>query len=47
MLDLQKGVTIKTKSFKTVIVDQKLGEGGQGAVYRVDYIRLVRQPLIC
>ena len=36
-MDLPKGKTIKTKNFKTVIVDKKLGEGGQGAVYRVDY----------
>jgi DNA-binding helix-hairpin-helix protein with protein kinase domain len=37
MLELPKGYTIKTKNFKTVVVDHKLGEGGQGAVYRVDY----------
>ena len=37
MAELPKGYTIQTKDFKKVIVDQKLGEGGQGAVYRVDY----------
>jgi serine/threonine protein kinase len=37
MADLQKGFTIKTISFKTVKVDTKLGEGGQGAVYKVDF----------
>jgi serine/threonine protein kinase len=37
MADLPKGYTIKTKNFKTVVVDHKLGEGGQGAVYRVSY----------
>jgi len=37
MSDLQKGYTIQTKSSKKVVVDHKLGEGGQGAVYRVDY----------
>ena len=35
MLDLDKGYTIQTKGFKKVVVDKKLGEGGQGAVYRV------------
>jgi DNA-binding helix-hairpin-helix protein with protein kinase domain len=37
MADLEDGFTIKTKAFKTVKVQQKLGEGGQGAVYKVDY----------
>jgi serine/threonine protein kinase len=37
MADLQKGYTIKTKGFKKVTVGEKLGEGGQGAVYKVDY----------
>jgi len=37
MTDLPKGYSIKTKNFKTVTVDHKLGEGGQGAVYRIDY----------
>ena len=37
MADLPKGYTIRTKNFRPVIVEQKLGEGGQGAVYRVDY----------
>ncbi|MDR1804554.1 MAG: protein kinase [Treponema sp.] len=37
MADLLKGYTIQTKTFKKVIVEQKLGEGGQGAVYRVDH----------
>ena len=36
-MDLTKGHKIQTKNFKTVTVDVKLGEGGQGAVYRVDY----------
>jgi len=37
MMDLPKGYSIQTKSFKKVVVDNKLGEGGQGAVYRVEY----------
>jgi len=37
MADLGTGYTIKTKGFKTVAVGKKLGEGGQGAVYQVDY----------
>ena len=37
MPDLHKGYPIQTKSFKTIVVDHKLGEGGQGAVYRVEY----------
>ena len=37
MADLPKGYTIQTKFFKKVVVGDKLGEGGQGAVYRVDY----------
>jgi DNA-binding helix-hairpin-helix protein with protein kinase domain len=37
MAELQKGFTIKTINFKTVKVDMKLGEGGQGAVYKVDF----------
>jgi len=37
MIDLPKGKQIKTKDFKTIIVGEKLGEGGQGAVYKVDY----------
>jgi DNA-binding helix-hairpin-helix protein with protein kinase domain len=37
MADLKNGVSIATKAFKTVIVREKLGEGGQGAVYKVDY----------
>jgi serine/threonine protein kinase len=37
MADLPKGHTIQTKEFKKVVVDKKLGEGGQGAVYEVDY----------
>jgi len=37
MADLSNGYTIQTTNFKKVVVDQKLGEGGQGAVYRVDY----------
>ncbi|WP_010260751.1 protein kinase domain-containing protein [Treponema primitia] len=37
MADLPNGYTTKTKAYKTVKVLQKLGEGGQGAVYKVDY----------
>jgi DNA-binding helix-hairpin-helix protein with protein kinase domain len=37
MADLEKGFSIKTKNMMTVTVEEKLGEGGQGAVYRVDY----------
>ena len=37
MADLPKGYTIQTKNFKKAVVDVKLGEGGQGAVYCVDY----------
>jgi predicted Ser/Thr protein kinase len=37
MADLASGFTIKTNLFKTVQVISKLGEGGQGAVYKVDY----------
>jgi DNA-binding helix-hairpin-helix protein with protein kinase domain len=28
---------LRTAGFKTIVVGEKLGEGGQGAVYRVDY----------
>jgi len=37
MADLAKGYTIQTINFQKVVVGDKLGEGGQGAVYRVDY----------
>ena len=47
MADLPKGYTIQTKKFKKITIlpnpnkpndpDPKLGEGGQGAVYYVDY----------
>jgi len=37
MLDLPKGCAIQTKDFKKTIVGDKLGEGGQGAVYKVDF----------
>jgi len=37
MIDLPKGFTIQTKNFKKAVVDHKLGEGGQGAVYHVNY----------
>ena len=37
MADLPKGHTIQTKDFKKVVVGEKLGEGGQGAVYKVDF----------
>jgi len=37
MADLPKGYTIQTKNFIKISIGDKLGEGGQGAVYRVDY----------
>jgi DNA-binding helix-hairpin-helix protein with protein kinase domain len=37
MADLPKGKTIQTRDFKKVTVGKKLGEGGQGAVYQVEY----------
>jgi len=37
MADLPKGHKVQTKDFKSVVVDKKLGEGGQGAVYLVEY----------
>ncbi|MCL2793048.1 MAG: protein kinase [Spirochaetaceae bacterium] len=37
MADLPKGQTIQTKKFQKIVVEHKLGEGGQGIVYRVDY----------
>ena len=37
MADLPNGHTIQTEKGMTIVVGQKLGEGGQGAVYRVDY----------
>jgi len=37
MADLENGYTIQTKGFKKVVVGKKLGEGGQGAVYHVNY----------
>ena len=37
MADLPKGHKIKTKDFDIIVVGKKLGEGGQGAVYEVDY----------
>jgi len=37
MADLPKGHTIQTKDYKKVVVGKKLGEGGQGAVYEVDF----------
>ncbi|MDR2631624.1 MAG: hypothetical protein LBC60_11945 [Spirochaetaceae bacterium] len=37
MADLPKGFSIKTKNLMKAVVEEKLGEGGQGAVYRVDY----------
>ncbi|MDR3139183.1 MAG: serine/threonine-protein kinase [Treponema sp.] len=37
MADLVKGDSIRTKQFKKAVVEEKLGEGGQGAVYQVDY----------
>ncbi|MCL2210473.1 MAG: hypothetical protein FWB95_00960 [Treponema sp.] len=37
MIELPKGHKIQTKDFKTIVVGEKLGEGGQGAVFKVDY----------
>jgi len=37
MGELKKDNAIKTKKYKTVKVVEKLGEGGQGIVYRVEY----------
>ncbi|MDR1895017.1 MAG: serine/threonine-protein kinase [Spirochaetales bacterium] len=37
MSDLKQGTLIKTRNFRTVKVGEKIGEGGQGAVYRVLY----------
>lgn len=37
MADLKKGTQIKTETLKTVTVIEKIGEGGQGQVYKVDY----------
>jgi DNA-binding helix-hairpin-helix protein with protein kinase domain len=37
MANLPNGHTIQTKDFKKVVVGKKLGEGGQGAVYEVDF----------
>jgi serine/threonine protein kinase len=37
MADLPNGFSIKTKNMMKITVQQKLGEGGQGAVYQVDY----------
>ncbi|MCL2608727.1 MAG: serine/threonine-protein kinase [Treponema sp.] len=37
MIDLPKGYEIRTRNFKKIVVENKLGEGGQGAVYRVEY----------
>ena len=37
MGELKKGQVIRTKNFKSVKVVERLGEGGQGVVYKVDY----------
>ena len=37
MADLPKDFRIRTKNMMNVVVQEKLGEGVQGAVYRVDY----------
>ncbi|MDR0600594.1 MAG: hypothetical protein LBG84_11070, partial [Treponema sp.] len=37
MADLEKGFSVQTKNYKKLVVEQKIGEGGQGAVYRVNY----------
>jgi hypothetical protein len=34
MADLPKGFSIKTKNLMKAVVEEKLGEGGQGAVYQ-------------
>ena len=39
MNELVKGQVIKTKGHKSVVVRDRLGEGGQGIVYKVDYNR--------
>jgi DNA-binding helix-hairpin-helix protein with protein kinase domain len=36
-MELAKGTLLITKDFKNIKVGKKLGEGGQGAVYKVDY----------
>jgi hypothetical protein len=36
MADLPKGFRIRTKNMMNAVVHEKLGEGGQRAVYRVD-----------
>ncbi|MDR2366288.1 MAG: hypothetical protein LBD68_10650 [Zoogloeaceae bacterium] len=37
MADLQRGDIVPTKNFREARVLEKLGEGGQGIVYKVDY----------
>jgi len=37
MADLPIGYTIQTTNFKKVVVKERLGAGGQGTVYRVDF----------
>jgi len=37
MVDLPVNYTIKTKYNKTVKIIEQIGEGGQGAVYKIDY----------
>ena len=37
MSDFKNGEKIKLTNGDTITVKQKLGEGGQGAVYKVDY----------
>jgi serine/threonine protein kinase len=37
MGELKKGQVIQTKGFKAVTILERLGEGGQGIVYKVDY----------
>jgi len=37
MGELNKGQEIQTKGYKTAKIVEKLGEGGQGTVYRVEY----------
>ena len=37
MLGLKVGSELKTADFKSVVIENVLGEGGQGIVYKVNY----------
>jgi serine/threonine protein kinase len=37
MANLEKGYSIQTKNYKKVVVESFIAEGGEGAVYKVDY----------